>query len=435
MVTMRKYRRKDIHDFMTLQKMTKIKEFLLNNVYGLLILGIIILFMLSHPQRTLDVDCICSFTIDYRTGFGGRKLIASILSVFISNFNLSRLLKIVYLISIIGCVFFSYCCNIFIRKSNRLGENHQLASIYLLSLYMLCPASLFFLLAFPNFGRLDFFLYLSCLLFCFLFYHRKKNRPIYFVCVASLIVFNILSHHIFVATYLSFFVALFIYDIWENGFNKKLFVYYFGLGFITVVTFISIFLFSSMNITLEEATHYHPNLELSKKFVWFIYYAHIPDHINLYVLSNAKKLLAIFILTILFLLPLFFFIRQIWKNTIITKDRNSRNLYLGMQAAFLLFIPSFCITVDYARWFAAFIFIQFLLIAYFMFDNDSIYSNIGESLGLFIKKHTYFCAFLIIYCSLLGYFGSDRTFECGEFILEKMHIYKTVIQLPAEILQ
>ena len=48
---------------MTLPKMTKFKEFLLNNAYGLLILGIIILYMLSHPQRTLDVDCVCSFTI------------------------------------------------------------------------------------------------------------------------------------------------------------------------------------------------------------------------------------------------------------------------------------------------------------------------------------------------------------------------------------
>lgn len=420
---------------MTLPQMTKFKEFLLNNAYGLLILGIIILYMLSHPQRTLDVDCICSFTIDYRTGFGGRKLIASIVSFFISNFNLSRLLKIVYLITIIGCVFFAYCCNLFIRKTNRLGENYRLASIYLLTLYMMCPASLFFLLVFPNFGRLDFFLYLSCLLFCILFYHRKENRPIYFLCVATLIVINILSHHIFVATYLSFFVALFIYDIWEKGFNKNLFSCYFVLALITVATFLSIFLFSSMKISLEEATQYHPNLELSKKFVWFIYYAHIADHFNLYVLSNAKKLLAIFILTILFLLPLFIFGRKIWKITIDAQDKYSRNLFWGMQSAFLLFIPAFCITVDYARWFAAFIFIQFLLIAYFMFDKDSLYSNIGESLGLYVKKHTYYCAFLIIYCSLLGYFGSDRTFECGEFILEKMHIYKSIVQLPAEILQ
>lgn len=157
--------------------MTKVKEFLQNNVYGLIILGIIIIFMLSHPQRSLDVDCVCSFTIDYRTGFGGRKLIASIVSAFISNINLSRLLKLVYLISIIGCVFFAYCCNLFIRKTKRLGENYQLASIYLLSLYMMCPASLFFLLTFPNFGRLDFFLYLSCLLFCFLFIIGKRIGP------------------------------------------------------------------------------------------------------------------------------------------------------------------------------------------------------------------------------------------------------------------
>ena len=180
---------------------------------------------------------------------------------------------------------------------------------------------------------------------------------------------------------------------------------------------------------------YHPKFELSKKFIWFIYYAHITDHINIYVLSNLKKLIAEFILTVIFLLPLFYFWHIIWKKVLSAQAKTGKNLFYGMQASFLLFIPAFCITVDYSCWFAAFVFIQFLLLAYFVFDKDSLYSNIGDILGLYIKKHILFCSILVVYCSLLGLFGSDRSFECVEFILDKMHIYKTVVQPPLEILQ
>jgi TRAP-type C4-dicarboxylate transport system permease small subunit len=230
-----------------------------------------------------------------------------------------------------------------------------------------------------------------------------------------------------------FFVALFIYDIWSKGFNRKLFLSYVILAIVVITTFLSIILFSSMNISLDEATHYHPEVELSRKFVWFIYYAHISDHIQIYVLSNLLKLISGFCLTIFFLLPLFLLGWKIWQETLKNLDKKARFLFWAMQSAFLLLIPAFCITVDHARWFAALVFSQFLLIAYFSFEEDSLYSRIGEELGLFVKGHIFLAASLVIYCSLLGVFGSDRTFECGEFILEKLHIYKVVVQPPCGV--
>ena len=140
--------------------MCKIKEFLQSNAYGIVIFLLLVIYLLSHPQKSLDVDCLCSFTIDYQTGFGGRKLIASIVSLFFSNINPGRLLKLVYLISIVGCLLFSYCCNLFIKKLKHRSREANIASVYLTTLYLACPASILFLLKFPNFGRLDLFLYL-----------------------------------------------------------------------------------------------------------------------------------------------------------------------------------------------------------------------------------------------------------------------------------
>lgn len=413
--------------------MNRVKELLQAYAYGITIFLLLTIFMMSHPQRSLDVDCLCSFSIDYQTGFGGRKLIASLVSLLFNDLNQGRLLKLVYLISIAGCLLFSFCCNLFINKMKRRSREAHLYSVYLTILYLACPASLLFLLVFPNFGRLDIFLYLSCLMFCFLFYHRERNRVAYFLCVALLMVFDILCHHIFVVTYMPFFVALFIYDIWSKGFDRKLFIYHAILAIIVIVTFLSVILFSSMNISIDEATHYHPNIELSRKFVWFIYYAQISDHVQIYVLSNLRKLVSGFCLTILFLMPLILLGWKVWRETLKQLDKPTRNLFLAMQMAFLLLIPAFCITVDHARWFAALVFSQFLLIAYFSFDEDSLYSQIGETIGLFVKRHIFLAACLIVYCSLLGLFGSDRTFECGEFILDKLHIYKVIVQPPIGI--
>ncbi len=410
--------------------MNRIKEYFHSNYYGFTIFGLLIIFMISNPQEELDDDCLCSFGLNYHTGFGGRMLIASIVTSILDIMNPARVLKLVYISAVIGCGLYSYCCNIFIKKMKAQSWNSYLSSIYMVTLYTICPASIMFLLQYPNFGRLDFFLYFSCFLFCFLFYKRNSNRIVYFILLTILMVCDVLTHHIFVATYMSFFVALFIYDIWNKGFDKKLFFCYVILGTIVSATFLSIILFSSMNITLDEAVIYHPNMELNKKFVWFIYYASISDHINLYVLSNLNKLIAEFILFIIFLIPLIIFGSKIWKENLKSKDKKGKNLFWYMQSAFLLFIPAFCITVDQARWFAAFIFLQFLLIAYFAFDKDSLYSNISETMGLFIKNNAFLVAALVVYCSLLGIFGSDRTFECGEFILELLDIKKQIVQLP-----
>ena len=92
----------------------KIKEIFLSNAYGIVIFLLLVIFMVSHPQRSLDVDCLCSFTIDYHTGFGGRKLIASVVGLFFKNISQGHILKLIYLISIVGCLFFAFCCKFII---------------------------------------------------------------------------------------------------------------------------------------------------------------------------------------------------------------------------------------------------------------------------------------------------------------------------------
>lgn len=407
------------------------KQFLRNNQYGLAVFGILVIFMLTHHQWKLDVDCLCSYTIGYDTGFGGRKLIASLASLLYSTPTLGRLLTLNYVIATVACAMLALLCNQFIKQVSARGhQEEKLSAVYLTALYMACPASLMFLLQFPNFGRLDLYLYMACLLFALLFYHRQRNRGLYYVLTALLLVFCILTHHIFVATYLPFFAALFIYDIWGEGFNAKRLTCYVVLGVIAVATFLAVLLGSTMNVTLDEALALHPNVTLSRKFVGFIYYCQISDHIQQYVIPYLPKSIASFVLTTAFLSPLLYGAWRVWRNTMASQTKAQRNVFVGMQCAFLLLIPAFVITVDYSRWFAAFVFQEILLMAYLIYDSHTPYAQVGEVLGRMVKSHAFCALILIVFVAALGLFGSDRSFECAEYIMSRLHIMEPDVVLP-----
>lgn len=405
-----------------------------NNILGILIFFVLVFFMFVNYNVHIDEDILCSYVIDYNTGFGGRKLIATIVSAIFSVPTLAQIRLFAYVVSIFICLIFAWLSNLYGKHLYKChGEKGLQTSLFIIALYLLCPASIMYLLKYPNLGRLDIYLYASCLIFCILFYNRKKNRLAFFALTTILFISAIVIHHVFVATYMSFFAALIIYDIWSEGFNKKLFWYYLGLACFSVIVFVSIITNSSMNLCLDEAIKYNPNFELSRKFVCFEYYAHISDHIEQYVIPKLARLRAGFILTTIFLLPLILFIVKIWIN--LYKKLNTivqRRLLLGMHCSFLLFIPAFCITVDYPRWFGAFFALQFLLLAYFTFDKQSIFYEFFNILQVFLRKNIILVILLLVYCSLLEYFYSDTYFQGVEMIIERLGIHRVTTLLPPQ---
>ena len=88
--------------------------------------------------------------------------------------------------------------------------------------------------------------------------------------------------------------------------------------------------------------------------------------------------------------------------------------------------------MDYPRWFGSFIFIQFLLIAYFAFDQTSLFGCIGDILIANLRHYVVYATFLLIYCSILEYFYSDLYFKVIELIIDYLNIVKPETLLPPE---
>jgi len=410
-----------------------LSKFFTKHKYGLLIFGILSLFMFSKSRHSLDEDIVISYVIDYQTGFGPRKFIASIVTAIFGVPTIGKIRFFAYSISTLLCGLFAWLCDLYVNRQKKQSEEAYISALYQIVLYLICPASLFFLLKYPNVGRLDVVLYGLCLLFAVLFYHRNKNRIAYYIGATLLLCIGILTHHIFVATYMTFMVALFVYDIWEQSFDKKRFFAYCGVSVVSVAALASVLLFASMNIPLDEAIHYNPHMELSRKFVCFGYYAHISDHIEQYIIPKWPRLVAGFSLSLVFLAPLFLVVWKIWRDLNLSlQQKRHRLLLAGVLCSFLLFIPAFTITVDYLRWFGAFFFIQFLLIGYFSYDSNSLFHEVNTVVQKNLKNYIFFAALLLIYCGSLDYFTSDTYFDGIELIMEKLHIYRVSTQLPLE---
>ena len=413
--------------------MNKIKEYFRAYSYGIIIFFILIFFIISHFGRPIDQDVVPAYVIDYNTGFGGRKLLATIFNLLFGFRGMAAIKSFIFAVSVVICLLFASLCNSFIVAMKSRSTGHYLAALYLTALYLLCPASIMFLLKAPNYGRPDICLYASCLLFATLFYYRKWNRFVYFCVVSLIMIAAILTTHVFVATYMTFFITMFVYDIWSKVFDKKVFFCYFFLGLVVSAVVLFILLFSSMNLPLDEAIHYNPHLVLNRKMVCFGYYAGIANAINYYVLPKLPRLATGFLLSVLFLTPLFVALYKIWSDTFrFLNLKTDKYLLIAMQCSFLLFIPAFCIAVDYPRWFGSFIFIQFLLIAYFAFDQTSLFGCIGDILIANLRHYVVYATFLLIYCSILEYFYSDLYFKVIELIIDYLNIVKPETLLPPE---
>ena len=135
--------------------MNKIKEYFRAYSYGIIIFFILIFFIISHFGRPIDQDVVPAYVIDYNTGFGGRKLLATIFNLLFGFRGMAAIKSFIFAVSVVICLLFASLCNSFIVAMKSRSTGHYLAALYLTALYLLCPASIMFLLKAPNYGRPD----------------------------------------------------------------------------------------------------------------------------------------------------------------------------------------------------------------------------------------------------------------------------------------
>ena len=360
----------------------------------------IILTMTSYVSLSIPHWNFLTFVIDYHTGFGGRKLIGTLTSTILGGYvqrKVVLLIILLFYVLLIGGL--SLLIGAFIRKLKSYGNEHYIFSIYTAALYLFCPASLLFLVSSSNMGRMDGFIIAS--VFTFVPFYIKGRYS--YIAAFLLSAISMLIHPIFACTYFPFYMALMIYDSFKSGVDKSKLFASLGICFVLFIFFCYIQLAPKETMSATDAFNYlssRTDYPLNKSSLYYEYYAPFDKHLQDWAIPNYPHSLAGLVLTILFLSPIFIYFILFWRNCI--KNAGSsleKNTYRLMNAAFLVMIPAFIVTVDYARWMAGYIICQFMLIGILLYKGDKCALNSSMKISQTIKDYPVLAMLILLYIS------------------------------------
>lgn len=360
----------------------------------------IIMTMLSNIALSIPHWNFLTFVIDYNTGFGGRKLIGTVVSTILGGFVSIKsviILMLSFIIIIVSVL--SLLIGAFIKRLKSYGHGHYLFSIYTFALYLFCPASLLFLVNSSNMGRMDGFIII--LLFLFIpFYVRNKYK---YSLVLLLSILSMLIHPIFACTYFAFYMAIMIYDSWSAGVDKRKVFVSLSICVILFVFFYFIQLAPKNVVNVDEAFAYlqsRTDYPLNKSSLYYEYYAPMNIHLQDWAIPNYLHSIVGLVLCLIFLSPVFLFFYVFWKGCIKESESKERKrVFIMMNASFLIMIPAFVVTVDYARWMASYIICQFALIGILTYLGDKFALNSSLNIYRRIRKYPVAAILILLYLS------------------------------------
>lgn len=399
----------------------------------------IFVFLMCVPTllhiRIGDINSYHTFfyLIDYSTGFGGKKLLGEICSIWMPyEVGRQHILPLIAIVEIIMVALFTWFCG---RCINRNPKNKQ-ALIVFVAIYLLSPFSFTMLIKYIS--RIDFYLATATLLFLYLFI-RYRGTTIYYILTLLITCLACLIHHIFCNIFFPLIFALFIYDIFSstNQATKKT-AYYSVITLSIFLLFLSIVLFSKMNIDYESLYNYlqgrstESTSALSLKgALYYEYYAKLPEHYIAYVQPVLKYNVARFVLTIIILSPLLllFWIPWILAIRHSTNKREKWCYFIMQLSIHLIILPAYLMAIDYDRWNCAYCFIQFCLIVILYYFEEKTFVEQVDKIICVLKQHLVIVLLILIYINSIELANDNSTLAIVDTICNKLGLFWKVNEI------
>lgn len=346
---------------------------------------------------------IVNYFVGYETGFGGRKLIGTLMRLILPNYVDLYHLRLVFCgINIMMVALFV----LFVGKKIKIIKSRGCVMWATLLLYLVSPFSL---IHWMSSGLSVCFMetYMIVLtLIWLLLYEKYRNTWGYYIATFIIAIVCCLIHHTFCCTFFPILVALFTYDILDNAFSwKKTFIYV-SICFSMVVLLIILWKFSTMNVDIETLSQ---NIMKRTSPDVFSKGKDTPSLILLYYLSNSENMAQAFLhtpwrfhelsISVVLLAPIFYLFYAPWIIAF-KKSMASSNRYKYLLPPILLTfltLPIFFVATDYSRWFVAWFFGLFVLSWVTLNQKDYIFA---KSVKQLYSNH-WFVACIIIYDSQL----------------------------------
>ena len=256
-------------------------------------------------------------------------------------------------------------------------------------------------------------------------YERRNNSWLYYVVTIIITIVGCLIHHTFCCTFFPIFVALFAYEIWDNGFSSKKMIIYGGICLLMAIILLVIWCYSTMNIDIEvlaDIIEYKTSSEVFSKE------KDLPALQLLYYITNTENWSQAFSYTpyrfhelaisLVLLSPLFYLFYAPWIISFV-KSKGLPNRYKYFLPPILLTfitLPVFFVATDYSRWFVAWFFGLFAISWVLLCRKDVLFAQCIKQ--VFSKQMIITC--IVVYSSQLhmAYFAGLQ-----EAIIIRPHLF------------
>ena len=397
----------------------KINKYLNNYKYELIILLLLIFELVMYiPKSNGMFDwCTTPYLFSYKYGLKSKFLIGSIIDIIHPYLSY----RVVYYLILLSLLFIILLVSIYFGKIIRISEqNQKKGMIILAAVYLASPASISYLFYWGNYGRLD--TYLLALVLITVYIITKKPKLLFIVPIICII--GIAIHQVFIFTYFIPILCFLLYDTYENSFSKKNVAILILSIIFTLISFIY-FQFFTPELQYASSSEFVDILSqktsapISKDMIELEYFTSIKDQITDVVMPNLFRRILKGILILVLLMPVIIILAIIWKKAIkYTTDKKLKMVLYAMIISPLAILPALMLTVDWGRWFAAALIVQFCYIFYLYYRKCK---PMLHSLLLFnelLEKWHYIPCFLLIYLSYLGKFEAANQLEIVNRIIK-----------------
>ena len=372
-----------------------------------LIFSLLLFTLLSTLPAELHGWNSIWYAMDYSLGMDSRLFIGSLLKPFYPQFLPAEAVYTFVLLSLI--LFLAVLSYILGSALRRIGKTDaEKGLLVLILLYLLCPGSPAYLWSTENMGRFDLYLLLFTLFAAVIFMNVASVPP-------RLLLFTVAgaaalcTHQVFLFIFFPLLFTMYLTSVTEEKaavWHKILAAVCIGvLGIVFLyfqfVSHISVSSFEELSALLSART----DLPVNETALNYEYFSTISQSAGDLMLNELGERLRYGCITVFLLAPLAAVYAYLWTNIIKACGKGTRLKYLLLLLSHLCFLPAFVLTIDWGRWFGAFLTVQALQIVILAAKKDAVILTALTRLSAALHKHP----FLFILCGI--WLGSLHKFQ------------------------
>lgn len=342
------------------------------------------------------------YVMNYNDGFGSRLLPGHVLYLLSGNYHSESLLTTYVLVVLYAdVILLSVIVGGFLRKSGR-----DIGAVYLALLYLVMPGGIKFLWTKENLGRPETFM-LFFMMIGILIFTRIKNNALRYILLSVCIVLANACYQALIFLYFPVIFAMLAKEIEEKK-EKK---YIMGAAAVCFVAAASFFVFQFATgihyADVDEAAavlESRTDMEIDRDALFqecfgSVRSSWLTNSLPLIKHGEDGVLRILGCMNTMLLLPFILIFTYMWS---VMWQNGNKKLYSCVLLADMLIFIQFALTMDWGRWFAAGLTVQFMELLYLYEENDRGAVAATKKFSGLIKSHTLCAAFLLIYMGMLS---------------------------------